>query len=247
MPKKWRAKNLMDQKATAVADVAAVLLIQEAEDPNTIDARQEDRRKQRIELMSNKGKRRYARRREESTKKDTEIKQRIIDAENPELGIEKYAYARIGLEHGADYTLPHGGVWIPELQSQAGQEGKGESAIRQTTSEEATPGKNQVEVFWADIDDAEYAEKWPQTVIHGELERYQTVFGLDGRPVRSMHVIANGKAYEGEGIEVGRSRRDSELASEVYVGEAPGLPEGIEPKPKSTWQRTKETVLFWRR
>ncbi|CAD6567308.1 MAG: hypothetical protein ASARMPREDX12_000199 [Alectoria sarmentosa] len=103
LPKKRRGKVLMDQKANSVADLAAVLQLQE-KGPSEERIVNAERRRRRVETLRKQ-------------KGEDKVKKAPIDIAREMGGVEG------------------------------------------------------VEVRWADIKDAEFAETWPEEVVHGGLER----------------------------------------------------------------------------
>lgn len=110
LPKKRRGKVLMDQKANSVADLAAVLQLQE-QGPSEERIVSAERRRRRVETLKKQ-------------KGEDKVKKAPIDVAS-EMG-----------------------------------------------------GVKGVQVRWADILDAEYAETWPEGVVHNRLEksRYTAAF-----------------------------------------------------------------------
>ena len=110
MPKKRRGKVLMNQKANSIADLAAVLQLQE-EGPSERRILNAERRRRRVETLKKQ-------------KGEDKVKKAPIDVASELRGVEG------------------------------------------------------VKVRWADILDAEFAEAWPERVVHGGLEksRYTAAF-----------------------------------------------------------------------
>ena len=118
----------------------------------------------------------------------------------------------------------------------------------------------EVRVLWADLRDAAYAEQWPETVVHAELERMAVAKargtklkgGQHALPVksRSVHVIGGqkgsgwylgpaeieelerGRKEEAEALERKRKRKAGELETNGEAGEEGG-PEGEEGEKKA--------------
>lgn len=264
MDKKLRAKALMNQKATSVADMAAVLLMQENEDPTTIDERLKERRHQRIDNMSKNAKRRQRKRTELEFQQATKIRYRATVSDAYPFGVEyNIAKNRISREHDL----------LDAKQVELYREKRAEGdTTPQVKEEPSSKIKNQVQVYWADLDDSGHAEKWPGNVIHGELERMTvTINPQNGYEERSIHVIGKSKVYDEEGLEIRARYRlppatiavpelaegtegaepaepkdDVESTGEPFQYNAPPI-EGVEAKPKTLAERTKDTLLFWRR
>ncbi|KAJ9303011.1 hypothetical protein DTO271G3_385 [Paecilomyces variotii] len=128
MDKKQRARVLMDQKATSVADLAAVLAIQEEELKNGFAD----------------GKRGYL------TRTARQRRRAAREQEN-ELA-EKHAQLIANFEKA---------ISTPEVEYKI-QEPQGNT--------EYDLQNDEVKVLWYDLQDARYAESWPERVRHGELE-----------------------------------------------------------------------------
>ena len=148
IPKKKRGKVLMDQKANSVADLAAVLQLQE-KGPSEGRILNAERRRRRVETLKRQ-------------KGEGKVQKGPIDVAS-EMG-----------------------------------------------------GITGVKVRWADILDAEYAETWPEAVIHGGLERnrYTAAFPAveivtDEEGVRDEFVLDGGDG----GVEQGGEGVGSHLVS----------------------------------
>lgn len=124
MEKKERARVLMDQKATSVADIGAVLTIQHEEVENGF-----------LERESKRG---------PLTRK---ARKRCHEAREREQARAKAYAAR-----------------IKALERHLNPRKLGEADDAYPKSPEA------VKVLWRDVHDAQYAESWPASVEHGELE-----------------------------------------------------------------------------
>ncbi|KAE8356700.1 transcriptional regulation of mitochondrial recombination-domain-containing protein [Aspergillus coremiiformis] len=126
MEKKDRARAVMDQKATSVADVSAVLAIQEQE----------------IADGFADGKTGYLTRTARRRRRAARVKEAAKAAEQSErvAALEK-ALSTSQVEYK-----------IQEPDSSNRQEGNG------------------IKILWTDVQDARYAESWPERVRHGELE-----------------------------------------------------------------------------
>ncbi|KAJ5894280.1 hypothetical protein N7495_005971 [Penicillium taxi] len=129
MTKKERARTLMDQKATSVADIAAVLAIQEEDIANGFLS--EDRKRGKLT-------RKAAKRRRDA-------------AAYQAVKHEEYANRIAALE--------------ANLSEKSGVEVK-----IGTKSGEFPETADSVKLLWRDIHDAHFAEKWPISAVHGELE-----------------------------------------------------------------------------
>lgn len=151
MEKKERARVLMDQKATSVADIAAVLAIQEKA---VADGFLNKEYKRGYLTRRARQRRRLARLREEA---QTETNAARIKALEEELAkhFDEETEVKIGEE---DPAYPDS----PEV----------------------------FKVLWRDVHDARYAESWPTSVQHGELETIRShVIGSERRLVGTDEVI----------------------------------------------------------
>ncbi|EFR04691.1 hypothetical protein MGYG_07698 [Nannizzia gypsea CBS 118893] len=141
MEKKDRAKVLMDQKATSVADTAAVLAIQAQrerqnrqqeegeEEASTEDGNPKEKK------LSHKARRRVIRAQKRQQAHEELVRKRIEELEKSMS--TKGFQAKIDVEGElADYKV----------------------------------GEGEVKLLWTDLQDAQYARSWPSTVQHGELE-----------------------------------------------------------------------------
>ncbi|WEW61124.1 hypothetical protein PRK78_006614 [Emydomyces testavorans] len=138
MIKKHRARVLMSQKATSVADVAAVLALQEAyakklEEEGKQYEKKSDKEKKK--KLSHKARKRLFRARAKEKAVEERVRQRIAALER--------ALSRKGIEAKID--------------------DKGELDDHKVADGE-------VKILWTDLQDAQYAETWPESVRHGELE-----------------------------------------------------------------------------
>ena len=144
MPPEWRRKAVMDQKATSVADIAAVIAIQEEEIANGFGQPKSKELKRAARIRKRKALReeRSLRRRRKAQLKQFE--QQVLN--NTRL------------------------LAVPKEISQ--EYGEVKFKIRQDANDldsEYHLSNDQVKVMWTDINDAYYAESWPERVIHFKL------------------------------------------------------------------------------
>ena len=249
LPKTFRAKKLMSQKMTSVADVAFVLGLQ-AEGPNSEEAqRLKDESREAWWSRISKGARKRARANAEKRKAEEEqLKERrklVHGDRSSGLKLERDAARRIAMEHqglvsSGEVTLPSRRTeerseaaevadsmkeespeeiaarrqrfrkknpeleLFPELDEEAidalilKRDERQKAAEKENTMRGrwAIPTKpREVRVLWADLRDAAYAEQWPETVVHAELERAaltKAAYGAVGFG-RSVHVISGQK------------------------------------------------------
>jgi len=154
--KKVRARLVMDQKATSVADIAAVLAIQEERAKGDLE---EDSKTDYLSRTARK-------RRREARRKDQEVSERAAEK------VENFSKF---------LSTPSVEYKVEEAQ---------ENEPTQTES-------NEVKVLWADVYDAQYAQSWPETVRHGELERTHDHVMSGQKPIANM-VLANNVFTEKE-------------------------------------------------
>ena len=227
LPKELRAKKLMSQKSTAVADLAFVLGLQaEGPDPDEAARLKEERRKEWWDNIS-KGAKSRARKRarlEEGKKEQLEKRRQMaIKAEGGALGLTTEAANRIAMEYH-DRLIRHNDLLVLEKKGGKAEKGKiastkgqkeGNGTGTDTDSTEAPRPfaaslaavraavkkpmeQREVRVLWADLRDAAYAQTWPGTVVHAEVERRAVVKKAQGggRPrveSSSVHVIGGQK------------------------------------------------------
>lgn len=218
-----RAKALMEQKATSVADVAFVVDLLQREghliSPAAVEKRVEARRSKLLEVASKRKKRKHVAKMkklwaEEERRKEVDKERKLQLQEGTKWGLEKYTAKRIALEHGGVVLDPSIGktkVILPK------KEGEGENPDELDAPLDSVLGSSQataataaspleIRIFWSDLRDATYAVRWPEFVSHGELERLavsrQASSRANGRAVdvdtapfkdRTVHVIGVGR------------------------------------------------------
>ncbi|OAL70497.1 hypothetical protein A7D00_5463 [Trichophyton violaceum] len=141
MVKKDRAKVLMDQKATSVADTAAVLAIQAERERRE---RQQEEREEEASTEDGKSK---------EKKLSHKARRRVIRAQKRQQAHEELVRQRI---EALEKSMSTKGF-------QAKIDVEGELADYKVR-------EGEVKLLWADLQDAQYARSWPSTVHHGELE-----------------------------------------------------------------------------
>ncbi|KAL4920547.1 transcriptional regulation of mitochondrial recombination-domain-containing protein [Aspergillus aurantiobrunneus] len=161
MEKKDRARAVMDQKATSVADISAVLAIQEEE----------------IKDGFADGKRGYltrgARRRRRAARKKEEAK------------AKEHAERVAGLEA----TLSTEQVTY-KIQESQDTPVSAENATT-TEKAPARSAEDPVKILWTDIHNAQYAENWPTRVLHGELDLSRDHVMPGQKPIYGVEVLAD--------------------------------------------------------
>lgn len=141
MPPPWRARVVMDQKATSVADVAAVIAIQEEEIKNGFA-----NGKRGYLTWSVRKRRRLARQRnKELAEKDAariaEFQENVLNDPQFQRSVPSELKTRQVI------SLP-----TDDPNSEYHLEG------------------DQVKILWNDLFDASFAQSWPERVVHGELD-----------------------------------------------------------------------------
>lgn len=201
MPKKFRARALMDQKATSVADVSAVLGLlkeqtekaEEKEQDGSEGAEEEEGKK-----LSHKARKRQSRALKIERARDELAEKRIEDIRK-KLESNKVAVQIMDetLET-ADYGVSDG----------------------------------EVKIFWNDLHDAQQAESWPETVVHGHFKPSEDrhVLRKDGllyniEPPRSHLPSSPPEATESEADPKGESV--SENSAEVVTEEEAETKKGL--------------------
>lgn len=129
MKKKDRARAVMDQKATSVADIAAVIGIQEQEKEEAAQKTGPDGEEKLAKTKAGQKRQRIAKRRAKAY--EEAVKERV----------ENFAKALSTPE--VEYKIQ-----VPE-------------AVQD----------DQVKILWTDLQDAKYAQSWPESVRHGELRK----------------------------------------------------------------------------
>ena len=221
LPKKMRARKLMDQKATSVADLALCLGLQEKQGWN-LKRQLQERGKQRREDMAEKT-RLYRRRMRfiEEEWKQIAVEQRKLAASvnrshrtGGNVGLDSYARRRIAMAQNGlltqvgdivdlhiDDPLQNIEIQLAAVRSALDNLEAGAAIVpkRRNTSKAQDTDPSSVNIVWADPRDQKYAQTWPSNVIHAQLEQKAVVRSAQtpGTQVESsVHVIAG---VEGSG------------------------------------------------
>jgi hypothetical protein len=228
MPRRDRARSLMMQKATSVADVAFLVDLMQREghlrSPSSAEELLKLRRAERLD-KTGKGPRKKLREAWKGQEaREQRYQQKMRQAqEGVKWGLEKYAAKRIALEHGGAVVNPSLGRTRVMLQTREadGEETEpldGRQAGTMTVGTTTPEPPLEVRLLWADMRDAAYAKKWPGTVMHGELERFAGSGRVKGGKVlrthlrdRSVHVIGGMKMGDDDGND--RMRGHSRIPS----------------------------------
>ncbi|KAL8812919.1 MAG: hypothetical protein Q9200_000658 [Gallowayella weberi] len=152
---KKRGKILMDQKANSVADLAAVLLLAEEKLPK-IGAEQK--------IIDKKAKL------EKSLKESDPEKQIDIGKEVERLATQKTEAEREAMEkkEAKIVAKEKRAEWIRKMQK------RGMKSVRRKNPQEVERGGVEgVKIRWTNLLDAEFAEKWPEAVVHDGLTRHR--------------------------------------------------------------------------
>ncbi|OJD13158.1 hypothetical protein AJ78_06361 [Emergomyces pasteurianus Ep9510] len=188
--KKLRARILMDQKATSVADVAAVLAIQEqkmkeAEEREAREGELEDGNEGEEEEDGQESGGEVKNLDKAGKKLSRKRRQRIQAAIKAQQKLEKETMEKISeleamLRVKIDPSLP--------------------------PSEHHIVNDGEVKIFWMDLHNLQYAESWPENVIHGQLKAVRghimgTELDLAAGESLALGGAPGAKAGDGEGIE----------------------------------------------
>ncbi|KAI4272921.1 MAG: hypothetical protein L6R38_006475 [Xanthoria sp. 2 TBL-2021] len=182
---KKRGKILMDQKANSVADLAAVLLRAEEKLPKTaeeepeIDPEKEAEERERMAEKREEAKKAWmekveARRRDRGLYvvpekllqlwEEREVnRQASREKSNEEMQRKKEEGPQLKIEAKAKRA-----EWIRRMQK-AGKK----SVMRKDPQPHEEPGVEGVKISWANLLDAEFAEQWPEAVVHDGLSRHR--------------------------------------------------------------------------
>lgn len=216
-----RARSLMMQKATSVADVAFVVDLMQREGtllvPASVEQMTEARRAKRLDQVGMRRRKRLSGgwMHEDMREKGYKEMARRVQ-EGTKWGLDMYAAKRIATEHGGivvDPFLGRARVVLPGRQGEEASqvETAGQQVADNTTAVTTMNTREpplQVVIFWSDLRDATYAAKWPDVVSHGELERLAVSRRAVGDGTaqrqthftdRSVHVIGGMKIQGDDG------------------------------------------------
>ncbi|KAL8752435.1 MAG: hypothetical protein Q9199_005746 [Rusavskia elegans] len=182
---KKRGKILMDQKANSVADLAAVLLRAEEKLPKTmeeepeIDPGKEAEEREKMAEKREEAKKAWmekveARRRDRGSYvnpqkllqlwKEKEVNRQATGEKfNEEMQRKKEEGPQLKIEAKAKRA-----EWIRRMQK-AGKK----TVMRKDPQPHEEPGVEGVKISWANLLDAEFAEQWPEAVVHDGLSRHR--------------------------------------------------------------------------
>ncbi|RMZ91919.1 hypothetical protein DV736_g855, partial [Chaetothyriales sp. CBS 134916] len=222
-----RARKIMEQKATSVADAAFVLglAVQDIKAWTVEELR--DRTQDRLKYeLGQKGKRRLLQIREVEKQKADEIaaRQELVRKSGSAglVALQKGAAEEVALEYGGRVGRKHqvsGLVGLKtEIQSLEDYDKELAKIEEAATDEEKKLLLNklaEIQVLWADMRDGTYAQSWPDSVFHDDMA-YAAQSSRNGRLNWSVHVAArDGTKPKHEQIEQLQQRGDVKLKEEV--------------------------------
>ncbi|KAI5298745.1 hypothetical protein KEM55_002993 [Ascosphaera atra] len=223
LDKKTRARILMDQKESSVADVAEALrIVKEEEDAKKQPQNKEAKEKKKL---SRKAKAKLKMQKQREKIHDKETRRRLADLE-AQLSKEMTTHAERAHRKLAKKVLD-------DVQAQQ-QPPKYEVKISEADEEtaHANPPADEIRMFWVDVEDANYAKDWPSYVYHGKLSPNREHI-IEHR-LDLQHVARNrAEAEEAERAERTRAAR--------AALDEPGSPFLEEPKKKGLLSKLK----FW--
>ncbi|KLJ11210.1 hypothetical protein EMPG_13498 [Blastomyces silverae] len=244
LSKRLRARVLMDQKATSVADVAAVLALQEQK---MKEEQEQEARESELENEDEEGGEEEEEGGEEGKGKEGV---EIGDRDKSGKKISKKRRKRMRAAIRAQQELEKETMAkISDLERMLGVKIDPELPL----SEHHIVNEGEVKMFWMDLHNLQYAESWPKNVIHGQLKGGRDhimgteidlaageLLALAGAPTSST-----AGAGEGEGAEQAGGAGSGTLAeAEAEAQQAQGKEEEAAPKeekPKSGLGKLK----FW--
>ncbi|ODH21030.1 hypothetical protein ACO22_05733 [Paracoccidioides brasiliensis] len=221
--KRLRARVLMDQKATSVADIAAVLALQEQklkaqEEQEAREAEQEDgngageKEGERKVVSGTKGviEKDGVKRDSKGRKVSRKRLARIRAAIRKEQRLEKETMDKIAkLERK---------IWSPTATY------KIDPDVPPTEHHIVNDGE--IKIFWMDVHNLQYAESWPKNVVHGQLKiTGDHIMGVDldleGPVLAEFETAPAARVEEGAGKGEGEGEGRAEAGGEEENGEPP--------------------------
>ena len=192
LPKRMRAKKLMDQKATSVADLAFVLklarysmvrLYKESKVPQKVED------KQRFKLLGKKGVKRLKAIRKEERKEEKEIEERqsvaeTVDTKQGKVRLDKKIAQQLSIEYDGAVAESNRIINMADLEGARGSSSR---------------DLKEIQVLWADIRDGSYAQEWQEGIFHQELQPVVTSKRAEMR-------IRQHKAIDEEGYMIEQQR-----------------------------------------
>lgn len=162
LTKKERARVLMDQKATSVADIAAVLSIQEKELEEKKVKEQKLKDKILEEMKQNP---------KFEGLTDEELMEKMRIPTRGYLTRKARQRRRLAAKHEEEVSK-RAEERVEKFASQL-EELTGYSIGDPTGRREYAVGPEQVRILWSDIHDAHYAKSWPERVSHGRFSEWK--------------------------------------------------------------------------
>jgi Transcriptional regulation of mitochondrial recombination len=168
LPKKLRAKKLMDQRATSVADLSFVLALAQRELPgleHKVKISPEERDRVKRAQLGRKGKKRLSAIRGEEEEAQKEIAElqviaQSVDRKQGQMPLDRQVADQLSIEYDGIVAGSNRVINMADIERVKTERGEDESG---NTSHE-------IEVLWADFRDGTYAQGWPEGVLHGELQ-----------------------------------------------------------------------------
>ena len=163
LPKRMRAKKLMDQKATSVADLAFVLRLARR---SMVRLRreskvtQDEEDQERFKLLGRKGIKRLKAIREEEREEEKDIAERqslveTVDTKQGRVPLDKKVAEQLSIEYDGVVAESNRVINMADIESAR-------------ASSQRDPAE--IQVLWADIRDGTYAQEWHKGVFHQELQ-----------------------------------------------------------------------------
>ena len=251
MDKQRRAKALMQQRLTSVADVAFVITLLHDEGqlvlPDRAAANVAAGRERALAKAGTVRTKKLMKRWNEVRTRERMMLHVSKRAWNgSKWGLDRYVARRIAVEHGGSVMgrkLGQTRVIIPGAKEAAAAKTVALTRRITTTTTAETNSSDPVppvRVYWADLTDAAYAQKWPAVVTHGEFERFgvsrtQTGPSIDSAVQlrdRSVHIMGTARR-DGDFLWArkggGKEEKDQEaeekskgMLERVPAGESPG-------------------------
>jgi hypothetical protein len=214
LPQRLRARKLMDQKATSVADMSLVLGLA-LDELKTLYSNNHNAKKAllrttegKLRSMGKRGRRRLRMKRAEEEKKAAQIAERQELAQTHKAGS---ATVRRGFAKQLAMEFDVGIVDGSQLK------------LKEPRRNNYRQDDCEIRVNWADIRDGTYAESWPDGVYHGELS--PQALAVEQR----MRIIQPGYIAE-DGVEVSEQKQ----AINQLVGTSVHVHGGPKPSPGFT-------------
>jgi hypothetical protein len=215
-----RAKALMNQKATSVADVAFVVDLIHREGhllaPSSVEEMVEKRRAKTLEESSKRRSKKIKKNWMQDGKRAERYEQNTKKVqEGTKWGLDLNIAKRISIEYGGVVVNPTVGKAKMLLPGNEDDKWTNDQA-NLVAATMARPTNLEVNIFWSDLRDTAYAKAWPEIINHGELERVaisrRALSAVSERASisRSVHVIGGIKAEDDSWM-----RREPSLSPET--------------------------------